>query len=182
MDTPSSAYAATNAAVYAHDFYAWCLTTAELVRSGQWDAIDPEALVEELESLGVSQKHELESRLEVLMMHLLKWEFQPQGHEDSHSWYDTIVEQRQAIARVLRDSPSLRRLVPDLLTGVYAGARTRAIGAMGVLGPLLPGQGPLQRASTLDVRELVRRSMLPTTCPWNTAEVLDPEFWPLPLP
>jgi hypothetical protein len=76
---------ATNTDVYATDFYAWCLITAQLVRTGQWDAIDPEALAEELESLGKSQKRELESCLEVLVMHLLKWQCQPLRRQESPS-------------------------------------------------------------------------------------------------
>src|SRR2546421_8949719 len=124
----------TNADVYTTDFYTWCLTTAALVRAGQWDDIDPEALAEELESLGKSQKRELESRLEVLVMHLLKWEYQPQGHQDSHSWYDTIVEQRSQIARLLRDNPRLRPQVPEILYDVYPDSCRRATGHMGPLG------------------------------------------------
>jgi len=156
----------TNADVYERDLYEWCLTTAALVREGQWDAIDPAALAEELESLGKSQKRELEHRVEVLVMHLLKWEHQPWVPPESHSWYDTIVEQRAQIARVLRDNPSLRRHVPAILLEVYPIARQRAVVAMGALGP---SQGrrvnvPEERRRR-DPQDLIRGSPVPMTCP-----------------
>jgi hypothetical protein len=171
----------TNTDLYATDFYAWCLTTAQLVRTGQWEEIDPEALVEELEGLARTDKRKLESRLEVLVMHLLKWKYQPQGHLDSHSWYDTILDQRNQLARLLRDNPSLRRQVPALLPEVYDNARQRAIGEMGPAGPLqMPAtHGPAERGR-LDLRDLARRSLLPMACPWTDSQILDKDFWPEP--
>ena len=83
----------TNTNLYATDFYAWCLTTADLVRTGQWEAIDPEALAEELEGLAKSDKRELEHRLEVLVIHLLKWQDQPGGRLTGHSCYAAIPDE-----------------------------------------------------------------------------------------
>ena len=60
----------TNTELYNADFYAWCLTTAALIQEGKWYDIDREALAEEIESVGRSQKRELESRVHVLVMHL----------------------------------------------------------------------------------------------------------------
>jgi hypothetical protein len=145
----------TNAELYDADFYAWCLTTAALIREKKWHDIDPESVAEEVESLGRSQKRELESRLEVLMMHLLKWCYQPERREDSHSWYDTILEQRSQLARLLRDNPSLRPQVSNLLTEGYADAHRRALGETRLLA-----------------------AVFPQACPWTSEQVLDAEFWP----
>ena len=145
----------TNAELYNADFYAWCLTTAVLIREGKWYDIDPESVAEEVESLGRSQKRELESRLEVLMMHLLKWCYQPERRESSHSWYDTIVEQRSQLARLLRDNPSLRPQVSTLLTEEYPDARRRAIGETQIFA-----------------------AVFPQACPWTADQVFDAEFWP----
>ena len=145
----------TNAELYDADFYAWCLTTAALIRERKWHDIDPESVAEEVESLGRSQKRELESRLEVLMMHLLKWRYQSERREDSHSWYDTILEQRSQLARLLRDNPSLRPQVSTLLAEGYPDARRRAIG---------------------ETRLLV--AVFPQACPWMADQILDVEFWP----
>src|SRR5499427_4936839 len=162
----------TNTDLYATDFAAWCLTTAQLVRTGQWEAIDPEALAEELEGLAKRDNRELEHRLEVLVLHLLKWQYQPQGHLDSHSWYDTIVEQRRQIALVLRDNHTFRRLLPDLLPDIYPSARQRAVVALGIHGPLLPRAALwAEERRPLDPQELLRRSLLPLTCPWTDVQI-----------
>jgi hypothetical protein len=145
----------TNAELYGADFYAWCLTTAALIRQGKWHDIDPASVAEEVESLGRSQKRELESRLEVLMMHLLKWRYQPERREDSHSWYDTILEQRSQLVRLLRDNPSLRPEVSTLIAEGYAHARRRAIGETRLLA-----------------------AVFPPACPWTADQVCDAEFWP----
>jgi Domain of unknown function DUF29 len=169
----------TNTDLYTTDFYAWCLRTAELVRTGQWEAIDPEALAEELEGLAKRDNRELEHRLEVLVLHLLKWAYQPQGHLESHSWYDTIVEQRRQLTLVLRDNPTLRTHVPAILLDAYPSARQRAAVAMGTLGPLLPLAVPWAgERRPLDPQELLRRSLLPMTCPWTPEQVLATDFWP----
>src|SRR5215475_7022850 len=130
MDQQRSTPAITNADIYEKDFYAWCLSTAQLVRTGQWDAIDPDALAEELESLGKSQTRELESRLEGLVMHLLKWEHQPLRRLEGSSWYHTIRGHRSELARLLRDNPSLKPQVEALLQEVYPEAREAALGEM----------------------------------------------------
>ena len=63
--------------LYDTDFYQWTQTMALALRQGHWQDLDIENLVEEIESLGRSEKRALKSRLEVLLMHLLKWAYQP---------------------------------------------------------------------------------------------------------
>jgi Domain of unknown function DUF29 len=176
MDVHHRDAMADNADLYAEDFAAWCLKTAELVRTGEWDAIDPEALAEELESLGKSQKRELESRLEVLVMHLLKWKYQPDLREESHSWYDTICEQRSELERLLRDNPSLQRQVPVVLPELYPKAHRRARGEMRLPRREPPSMGapPLETIR----QEILRQALLPKTCPWIPKQVLDDDFLP----
>ena len=144
-----------NTALYDTDFYVWCLTTAGLIREGKWHDLDPVVLAEEVESLGRSQKRELEHRLEVLVMHLLKWRYQLERREESHSWYDTILEQRSQLGRLLRDNSSLRPQVSMCLTEGYVDARRRALGETRLLD-----------------------AVFPQVCPWTAAQVLDAEFWP----
>jgi hypothetical protein len=145
----------TNAELYAQDFYAWCLTTATLIRAGKWQDVDPEALAEEVESLGKSDWRELASRIAVLIRHLLKWRYQPERRQRGRSWRNTIWEQRSRLRRLLRQSPSLASLVPQTIQEEYAEARQRASDETGL---------PL--------------ATFPETCPWQAQEVLDVDFWP----
>src|SRR5215831_19655505 len=116
----------TNAELYAQDFFAWTQTTAALIRAGKWYDLAPEALAEEVESLGISQKHALGSHLKNLVMHLLKWHYQPSMRQTGHSWQSSILNARDEIASLLEDLPSLRPLVADLLTKRYPAARRLA--------------------------------------------------------
>jgi len=62
---------------YDIDFYAWTNRQAELLRAGNLTALDIENIAEEIEDMGKNLKRELENRLKVLFMHLLKWQYQP---------------------------------------------------------------------------------------------------------
>jgi hypothetical protein len=73
---------------YEHDFYAWANEQAALLRAGELAQADIEHIAEEIESMGKTEKRELVSRLRVLMLHLLKWRFQPLGR--TASWEASI--------------------------------------------------------------------------------------------
>lgn len=141
--------------LYETDFYAWTQQQAALLRKNKWGELDAANLAEEVESLGRRDKRELGSRLQVLLVHLLKWRYQPERREDSHGWSDTIVEQREQIADLLADSPSLRPQVPDLLPLRYVRACRRV----------------LRETEPAEV-------VLPQACPWTIEQILNDAFWP----
>ena len=58
-------------------------------------------VIEEIEGLAGRNQCELASRLDLLVMHLLKWHAEPQGQQLGHSWRDTIDEQRSAFEILL---------------------------------------------------------------------------------
>lgn len=105
---------------YEQDFYAWITRNVELLRVGRLTEIDCEHIAEELESMGKRDLRQLRSRLQVLLMHLLKWRYQPD--RQSKSWLATIDHQRDEIEALLLDSPSLRGCLTDTLAAVYAKA------------------------------------------------------------
>jgi hypothetical protein len=141
--------------LYAEDFYLWTQQQAALLRTGKWQELDYENLAEEIESVGRSEKRELGHRLEVLLMHLLKWQYQPEGRREGHSWEDTIWEQRRQLVALLQDSPSLRHEVAPRLAQHYPAARRKA-----------------HRDTRLP------DATFPVMCPWSVEQVLDEEFWP----
>jgi len=144
---------------YDADFYAWALETAAHLRKQAWDQVDWEAVIEEIESLGISQREPLESRIEVLLRHLLKWVAQPSGRQSGHSWRSTIREQRYRLERLLHRNPSLRPQVVPTIAEEYPAAVRLAMDETG-----LP------------------RTAFPTTCPWTLEQVLEEEFWPEMFP
>jgi hypothetical protein len=110
--------------LYDRDFVGWTEQVVEALRRGNWAALDVENLIEEVEALGKSDRRAIKSRLEVLLMHLLKWQFQLKAR--SRSWQAKILEQRLRIADILADSPRLKNYLPTVLEGAYASARQLA--------------------------------------------------------
>jgi Domain of unknown function DUF29 len=110
--------------LYDRDFVGWTEQVVEALRRGDWAALDVANLIEEVEALGKSDRRAIKSRLEVLLMHLLKWQFQRE--QRSRSWQATILEQRLRIAEILEDSPSLKNYWPTVVDAAYDGARKLA--------------------------------------------------------
>lgn len=107
---------------YNQDVVAWANEQARFLREKRFDLLDLENLAEEIEDVGKSEKRELANRMAVLLMHLLKWQYQP-SHRGK-SWERTIKEQRKRILMVLDDVPSLKNSLTDekWLFGVWADA------------------------------------------------------------
>jgi hypothetical protein len=103
--------------------------------------------------LGRSDRRELLSRLKVLLMHLLKWQFQPSAR--SSGWRGTILEQREGIQQLLEESPSLRPTIASGIAKSYPRAVTAAETETGFA-----------------------RSIFPTVCPWSEVDLLSDEYLP----
>jgi hypothetical protein len=106
--------------LYEQDFYQWTQEQAALLKAGALSQLDMANLIEEVESMGRSQKKELSSRLSVLITHLLKWEFQPEYQ--SRSWKSTIVTQRKEIKRLLKYNPGLKNFDIEMIAEAYQDA------------------------------------------------------------
>ena len=106
--------------LYDTDYVAWLDEQVSHLRATRLSALDVENVADELESLMRSQRQQLENRLEVLILHLLKWDHQPAKR--TNRWRATVEEQRSRIRRLLRDSASLKREVEPICLDVYADA------------------------------------------------------------
>jgi hypothetical protein len=142
--------------LYERDFYTWALRQAEVVRARRLGELEFDNIAEELRSLGSEQEHRLESSYRVLLMHLLKWAFQPTRR--SRSWRGTIVRERINAERTLERNPGLRSRQADLFAEAYRGARKEAAAETGL---------PL--------------ATFPEPPPFTLAQAMDEEFWPEPV-
>ena len=133
---------------YEADYALWCAEQGALLREGRFDALDRENLAEEIESFERSERYEIDSRLKVLPVHLLKWRFQPKAR--SGSWKASIREQRQPIARLLRDSPSLKQYPAEILAAEYELAMPNAADETGLPEETLPPECPFTIEQVLD--------------------------------
>ncbi len=140
-----------NSIKYELDFYAWTQQQAELLRSKQIGQLDWDHLAEEIEDMGRAEKRQLGSRLEILIMHLLKWQFQPNLR--SRSWKLTIKEQRLRLEKLLEENASLKANLEDVKGKIY----------------------PL---AVITAEKETGLSCFPNSCPYDLREILAPDFFP----
>ncbi|MEB3174110.1 MAG: DUF29 domain-containing protein [Cyanobacteriota bacterium] len=134
-------------ALYEADFNLWIEETAKTLKAGDFGALDLENLIEEIESMGRNNRREVRSRLIVLMLHLLKWKYQPE--KQSNSWIDAITEQRLQLRLIMEDSPSLKPFAEDVLDKCYQEARKEAIEETNLPSSVLPLERPFTQAEIL---------------------------------
>ena len=115
----------------------------------RFDDLDLENLIDEVASVGSSEKREIRSRLVILIGHLLKWKFQPGGR--GSSWSETIFEQRQQINDIVANSPSLRNYQIDQISRMYRAARLLAANETGIAFGVFPEETPFDSDQVLDL-------------------------------
>jgi predicted DNA-binding ribbon-helix-helix protein len=133
---------------YEDDFVLWIGQQVELLRLGKLDELDVENLIEELDDMGRSQRIKLSNRLEVLIMHLLKCEYQPE--HKSGSWLGTLREQRSRISKIIKTSPSLAKKVEESANDTFEAAKDRAAIETGLPTSAFPAANPYSKEQLLD--------------------------------
>jgi hypothetical protein len=143
--------------LYITDFYTWCLQQAALLEAHDADALDWQHLAEEMTILAGSERRALRHHLQGLVLHLLKWQYQPSMRQTGHSWEDSIINHRREVRYLIEDNPGLRPLLPQAMERAYH-----------------DGRGDSPRETGLPI------ATFPETCPWTLTQVLDDDFWPEP--
>lgn len=126
--------------LYEQDFYQWTQEQAALLKARALSQLDVENLIEEIETMGRSEKRELVSRLAVLLAHLLKWDFQPERR--GKSWLNTIKIQRIDLQDVLNDSPGLKNELQKSILTAYRKAILLASDETGLPETAFPETSP----------------------------------------
>jgi hypothetical protein len=135
------------------DTYGWAVYTAQLLRERKMNEVDFDNIIEEMEALGRSEKHELINRLSLVISHLLKWQYQPTMR--GHSWIYTIEEQRKQAKIHLKDNPSLKSKLDEILIDAYDVAISKAA-----------------KETALD------KKTFPTECSYTFEQIINDEFFP----
>ncbi|WP_029008166.1 DUF29 domain-containing protein [Azospirillum halopraeferens] len=143
---------------YEDDFYAWTRDQAARIRRAGAERnnapIDWENVAEEIESRGRSEWSEVDSRLSVLVVHLLKLLYCPELHDRClRPWRLTVREQRRRLYKRLRQSPSMRPVAAEEFADIYAEAR---------------GTAALEADADLD--------RFPAAAPFTLDQALDPAY------
>jgi len=157
-----------HSSLYDRDYYLWLQGTVKQLEQGKFAELDIANLIEELTDMGKRERRALESNLVVLLMHLLKYQYQVDVprvvrialpgdivEKRSHSWLATIFEHRRRLRKAFQDSPSLKNYFLEVFDECYFDARQLAA---------------LETGSSLDI--------LPMSATFSPEESLDPEFLP----
>ena len=136
---------------YDIDVNEWTKEQADALRRRAPNELDWDNLAEEIEALGASNRREIKSRLEILILHLLKWKYQPEWQ--CGNWRGSILEARHRLDMLIEESPSLQRLPQEYLPKAYVWARRKALAETGLYH-------------------------LPETCAWTIEQILDGNFLP----
>ena len=138
---------------YNEDVYGWAIHTAQLLRINKMDEVDFDNIIEEIESLGRSEKGQLINRLSLILSHLLKWQYQPA--RKTRSWDLTIKENRRRFKNILKDNPSLKSKLDEILDDAYYYAKLEA-----------------GKETSID------EGTFPEVCPYSFEEITNDEFYP----
>ncbi len=139
---------------YDTDYAAWADAQAAALRAKDWAALDLDHLAEEVDDLGRSVRRGITSQLERLLLHLLKWRYDP-ATDPRRLWQLSIVQARHEIHHDLAENRSLHGYPAERLADAYHFARRLAAIETG-----LP------------------RVTFPEACEWTVEQVLDEDFWP----
>ena len=139
--------------LYERDFCLWLETTIKLLQTNNLEQLDTANLIEELMGMSNSERNALESNLRILIMHLLKYRYQPQKR--TKSWLFTIREHRKRLLKAFKKSPSLKRYFAEVFAECHQDARELAADETGL---------SLQA--------------FPSECPFTQEEVLNPDYLP----
>lgn len=145
---------------YEDDFYAWTNDQADLLKKKEFERLDMENLIEEIESLGNSNKFSLESYLIILLLHKLKLEYHPKNDEykyNTRSWSISVGNSEDAILLIVEYSPSLKKQLRIILNQAYKKALKKA-----------------SRETNLPI------TTFPKECPWELKKLfpdLEEKYW-----
>jgi Domain of unknown function DUF29 len=125
--------------LYEADETAWLDAMAELIRDGRLSELDYPNLQEHLEAMALRDRKKVESRLAILIAHILKWTYQPEKR--TPSWHGTIIVQRHKLNK-LAESGSLRKHAESVLPACYADAVEMAMEETQLPAEIFPAECP----------------------------------------
>jgi hypothetical protein len=139
--------------LYDTDYVGWLETTAAKLRQQDYANVDWHHLIEEIEEMGRSERRSLKNNFIVVVLHLLKWQYQPALR--GGSWAGSIVEHRRRLKDAIADSPSLKPYLQEAYLNWYGDAARQAI-----------------------AETQLSSETFPNSCPYSLSDILDFDFLP----
>ncbi|MCJ2133478.1 DUF29 domain-containing protein [Methylobacterium sp. J-026] len=138
-DAPAASYTEGRTR-YADDLYTWVQEQVALLRADRVDVLDLENIAEELSDVGLSEYYRLQSAVEIIILHMLTWDNQPERR--SHSWALSIAEHRERALIQLQKSPGLKSSLDEIRHNAFRLGRLGAARQMKRAPKSLPAECP----------------------------------------
>ena len=152
-----------NKNLYEQDFNQWLNNQIQQIKQHQFNRIDWEHLLLELEDMGKAEKRAFVSNLTILIAHLLKLTIQSDAPDTMKgSWYSSVTEDRFRVLKDLEDNPSFKDYIHEIISKAYGDARKLAIKE--------------SKNAKLGVRQPAQKEY-PLDCPFTIEQLLDEEFY-----
>ncbi len=98
--------------LYEKDFYLWVQENLKLLKNKEYESVDWENLLEEIEGIARSLRVAMLRQMVKVMEHLYKWE-NFKGHPERDDWVEEISRARRELEDLFEDSPSLKTIAQD---------------------------------------------------------------------
>lgn len=155
--------ATDSANLYDRDYYLWLSHTAQLISEGKLAEVDTANLIEEIEDMGRSEKRAIESNLVVVLLHLLKYKYQPEKRTNRRTrlarlprqremsvWKSSIREHRRRLRKAFSASPSLKGYCEEVFSECYQDGREQAADETELPLNTFPPESPFTLDETLN--------------------------------
>ncbi len=126
--------------LYEKDFILWIEKNVQAIKDGKFNLVDFENVIEELETLGRSEKRAVESLLKQILINLLIYEYWTEQKDyNGHHWKGEIIAFRDDLKSYFK-SKTLENHGRSELENIYQSALERAINKTGL--NIFPDQCP----------------------------------------
>ncbi|MGI9283385.1 MAG: DUF29 domain-containing protein [Endozoicomonas sp.] len=155
--------------LYETDYYRWVEQQKEYLTNRQFDQLDVDNLIGEIDDMG-SELDTLESRLTTLLLHLLKYDYQvrvlnpilPEPY-NCRDWMATIDRTKIAIRKLLKKRPHLKSMLNMSMDEAYPDGKLLAIKEM--------------NRYVMKHQQLDEHSF-PEMCPWTFDQIMEEDWLP----
>lgn len=112
--------------LYDRDFNLWVEETLKAIKNRDFENMDWDNLLDEIDDMGKSEKRSLESYLQRLIEHILKLRYwESEKERNSKHWQSEIINFRNLIKRLLKRNPSFNRYMDNVYQELFQDAIAR---------------------------------------------------------
>lgn len=159
--------------LYRDDSYTWALEQAAALRRRDFDAVDWDNVIEELEDVGRSRERAWESQCQTIVLHMLELQhWQPEDPTIGMGWVQAVYTARLELEKTVSKNPGLKSARDEMLRDAWRYGRRLAVNQLAIYELGSNEASGYKNAQ----RKWMRR--IPECCPYTLAQIEDEDWWP----